>query len=357
MFRNVKFLSFFLIVIVALTGCSSSAADQPSGSNASKEEGDQKVVVYSPHGEEMLQEVAGMFKEETGIEMEFLTMGGGELVDRIRAEKANPQADIIYGNPSSVFNEMKNDNLLAESSPTWAKEIDPMFKDQDNRWYGTIQTPVVMFYNHDVLSEQDAPKDWKDLADPKYKDQIIVRSTTSAASRATFASLIDQYDQQGTLEKEGWDFIKQMDSNIKKQVSDSSMVFQAIAREEGSIGFWTLDGVIDNVENNNMPFTMVNAESGSPVITDGIAVIEGAKNQSAAEKFIEFAGSKEVQEKLANDFNRMPTNKEALQSSPDWMKNFDYKAMDVDWENLAENSSEWLQNYEDNVRDSSKVEQ
>lgn len=355
MLRNRKFLFIFLLLTLALAGCSSGASSEEG--SAPKAEEEKKVVVYSPHGEDMLKKVADKFKEETGIEMEFLTMGGGELVDRIRAEKENPQADIIYGNPSSVFNEMKNDQLLAESSPSWAKNLDPIFKDKDNYWYGTIQTPVVMFYNHDALDPKDAPKDWTDLKAPKYKDQIVVRSTTSAASRATFASLIDQYDQKGTLDTEGWAYLKAMDSNIKKQFSDSSLMFQSIARQEGSIGFWTLDGVMDNIENNNMPFTMINAKSGSPVITDGIAVIEGAKHKTAAEKFIEFAGSSEVQAMLAKDFNRMPTSKDALETAPDWMKNFDYKPMNVDWENLAEHSSEWLQNYEDNIRDSSKVEQ
>lgn len=357
MLRSAKYLSFFLVLMIMLAGCSAGGADSAAEGDASAAKEEKKIVVYSPHGEDMLNGMAEKFEKDTGIKVEFLTMGGGELVDRIRAEKENPQADVIYGNPSSVFNEMKTDGLLEKSSPSWAGSIDPMFKDKDGYWYGTIQTPVVMFYNNKALDAKDAPKDWTDLADPKYKDQIIVRSTTSAASRAAFASLIDQFDQKGTLEKEGWDFLKKMDSNIKKQVSDSSLMFQSIARQEGSISFWTLDGIIENIEKNKMPFTMVDAKSGSPVITDGIAMIKGAKHPSAAEKFIEYAGSKETQTELAKDFNRMPTNKEALKASPDWMKNFNYKPMDVDWENLAVHSSEWLQKYEDNIRDTSKVQQ
>ncbi|WP_428909742.1 extracellular solute-binding protein [Niallia sp. Krafla_26] len=349
----------FLLFMVAMVGCSSnetSNSEEKQAKNSPQENVDEKVVVYSPHGEEIMTELANLFEEETGIKTEFLTMGGGELVDRIRAEKENPQADVIYGNPSSVFNEMKNEDLLASFTPTWADKIDPIFKDTENYWYGTIQTPVVMFYNHDMLSEEEAPKDWADLADEKFKDQMIVRSTTSASSRVLFASLIDQFYQKGTLEDEGWQFMKDFDANIKKHVSDSSLVFQSIARQEGAVSFWTLSGVIDNIENNNMPFTMVDAESGSPIITDGIAVINGAKHESAAQKFVEFAGRPDIQAKLAQDFNRMPTHPDALEESPEWMRTFDYKPMNVNWENLAEHSSEWLLNYEDNIRDSSRVE-
>lgn len=358
--KNFKFFMAVFLLMASLVGCSSSAANssqQGQKKNATKDaNADQKVVVYSPHGEEIMKEVAKLFEAETGIKTEFLVMGGQELVDRIQAEKGNPQADVIYGNPSSVFNQMEKDGLLAQFTPTWAKDLDPMYKDKDNYWYGTIQTPVVMFYNHDVLSADKAPKDWSDLANPAYKDQIIVRSTTSASSRVAFASLIDQYYQNGTLDNEGWKFMGNLDANIKKYVSDSSMVFQSIARKEGSISFWTLDGVVDNIEKNKMPLTMVDAKSGSPIITDGIAVIKGAKNESAAQKFVEFAGRADIQEKLAKDFNRMPTNKDAIANSPEWMKTFNFKPMNVNWVNLAENSSEWLQNYEDNIRDSSKVQ-
>ncbi len=315
-----------------------------------------KVVVYSPHGKEIMSEVSKWFKDETGIDVAYLTMGGGELVDRIRAEKENPQADVIYGNPSSVFNQLKKEGLLSEFVPTWAEKIDPLFKDVDRKWYGTIQTPVVLFYNHDALSADKAPQDWFDLGDPKYKGQIIFRSTTSAASRATLSGLMDYFYQKGTLESEGWNFFKAMDSNVKKYVSDSSIMFQSLARQEGSISFWTLDGVIDNIEKNKMPFTIVRAKSGSPIITDGVAIINGAKHKDAAQKFVEFVGRADIQEKLANQFNRMPTHPDAMSKAPEWMKKFDYKPMNINWDNLAENQSEWIQYFEDNIRDSAKVD-
>ena len=89
----------------------------------------EKVVIYSPHGEVMLTDLADRFESETGITVEFLTAGGGELVDRIRAERANPQADVFYGNPSSVFSELASDGIFAAYTPSWADRVDPLFKD------------------------------------------------------------------------------------------------------------------------------------------------------------------------------------------------------------------------------------
>lgn len=316
---------------------------------------EQKVIVYTPHGEEMLTELADQFEDETGITVEFLIAGGGELVDRIRAERANPQADVLYGNPSSVFSELAADGLLQQYEPSWAGDIDPLFKDSDDYWFGTIQTPVVLFYNEQMLTPTEAPRDWLDLADSAYDDMIIFRSTTSAASRAWHASMMEQFDKRGVLESDGWDFFAALDANVKRYVSNSSLMFQAIGRQEAAIGFWTLSGVIQNRDDNNIPLRIVDATSGSPVITDGIGIIAGAPNPGPAQRFVDYVGSAAVQAQLANDYNRMPTHPDALLDSPAWMGEFTYRVMDVDWGRLAEMQSEWIQYFEDEVRDSAKV--
>ena len=105
--------------------------------------------------------------------VEFLEIAGGELVDRIRAEKANPQADIIYGSLSSVFIELKNEGILQPYTASWDADIAEVFKDSEGYWYGTIQTPVVLFYNHNRMDAADAPQDWFDLIKPEYKDELI----------------------------------------------------------------------------------------------------------------------------------------------------------------------------------------
>ena len=124
------------------------------GSNQQLED---KVVVYSTHGESLLESVADAFEAETGTKVEFINLKG-ELADRVRAEKANPQADVMYGAPSSVYQELKAEGLFVPCSPSWADKINPLFKDKEGYWYGTIQTPVLMFYNRDMISKDQAPK-------------------------------------------------------------------------------------------------------------------------------------------------------------------------------------------------------
>lgn len=313
---------------------------------------EKKVVIYSTHGESMLELVAGAFEKETGVKVDFINLKG-ELADRVRAEKANPQSDVMYGAPSSVFLELKAEGLFAPFTPTWAEDINPLFKDAEGYWIGTIQTPVLMFYNSDMISMEKAPKDWSDLADPKYKNLLVSRNALSSSARATYASLLQQYEKKNDLEG-GWRFLKAVDANMKRYYGSGSLQFQAVGRKEAAISFAVLNSIIDNKINNQMPLEPINAQSGSPVITDGIAVIKGAKHPNAGKAFVEFAGSPKIQSLLANEFNRLPTHPAAIADAPKWMSEIQFKVMDVDWGALSGKQSEWMQKWDAQIKDSGK---
>ncbi|MBN2897839.1 MAG: extracellular solute-binding protein [Clostridia bacterium] len=311
-----------------------------------------KVVVYSTHGEDMLELVATEFEKETGVKVEFINLKG-ELADRVRAEAENPQSDVMFGAASSVFLELKEENLFEPFAPSWADQINPLFKDSENYFFGTIQTPVVMFYNTDVIAPEDAPKDWSDLADEKYRGQLVFRNVLSSSARATFAALLQQYEKQGDLQA-GWDYLAAVDANTKQYYGSGSLQFQAIGRKEAGISYATLSSVIDNRVDNGMPLEIVNATSGSPVITDCIGLIKNAQHPNAAKAFIEFAGGEKIQTLYANEFNRMPTHPEAIKNAPEWMSEIELNIMDVDWGALSKSQSEWMQKWDSEIKDTQK---
>lgn len=370
---NLKRLCSMVLILVlafAFVGCTSkadsvedtnngeveaTAETSPAKDETASDEGaelEDTVVIYTTHSEAMLEVVADAFEEETGVKVEFLNFKG-ELPERVRAEKGNPQADVMYGAASSVFIDLQNDDLFEAYEPSWAADINPLFRDPDGYWHGTIQTPVMLFYNNEMISEEEAPKDWFDLTDAAYQDQLVFRNALSSSARATFSSLIYQFEKEGNMD-DGWAFMKALDANTKQYYGSGSLQFQAVGRQEAAISFATLNSIVDNQINNNMPLTIVDAESGSPVITDSIAMIKDAPHPNAAKAFIEFAGSPEIQALLANEFNRMPTHPEAIANSPEWMGEMTFEIMDVDWAILSEKQSEWMQTWDSEIKDTGK---
>lgn len=356
-----KIFSVILVLVFALSlAACGSAAEKPEAEQEAEmteevteaAQLEDKVVVYSTHSEAMLELVATEFEEETGVTVEFINLKG-ELADRVRAEKENPQSDVMYGGASSIFMELKDEDLFEAYEPTWGSKIDGLYKDAENYWYGTIQTPVMMFYNSEVVSKESAPKDWDDLAEEEYKDLLVFRNALSSSARATYSALLQQFEMDGDLDA-GWDYIRLMDANTKQYYSSGSLMFQAIGRQEAGISFATLNSIIDNKVNNNIPLEVVNAESGSPIITDGIALVKNCNNPNAAKAFIDFAGGAKAQGILATEFNRIPTNPDAMELSPEWMADIEISPMDVDWADLASKQSEWMQTWDAEYKDNAK---
>ena len=110
------------------------------------------LIVYSPHGKELLTEYEKGFElENPSIDVRWLDMGSQDVLDRIRSERSNPQADVWFGAPATMFSQAAKENLLVEYLPTWADSVDEDGHGPDDFWYGTYQTPEVISYNTNLM--------------------------------------------------------------------------------------------------------------------------------------------------------------------------------------------------------------
>ena len=84
------------------------------------------LIVYSPHGKELLEYLEkGFEKVHPDIDVQWVDMGSQEVLERVRAEKPNPQADVWFGAPAEAFDRATKEELLQPYKPTWAAAIDP----------------------------------------------------------------------------------------------------------------------------------------------------------------------------------------------------------------------------------------
>lgn len=358
---NIKKIISLLLIGVMMLGVVGCTKEEPAKEPTEKPgevieevstELEDKILVYSTHSEDLIAMVADAFEKETGVTVEFINLKG-ELSERVEAEKDNPQADVMFGGASNLFMDLKAKDVFESFDPEWAGILDPLFKDSDNYWFGTIKTPVALFYNTEMVDTADLPGDWSDLANEKYKGQLVFRNALSSSARVMYSALLQQYERNSSLE-EGWDFMKSMDKNTKQYFDSGSLMMQSIGRKEASISFSTLNDILDNKLNNNLPIEIINVKSGYPVITDGIAVIKNSPHPVAAKTFVEFAGSAKIQSMLANEFNRMPTHPDAYAQSPEWMRDVEFAIMDVDWIDLSAKQSEWMQKWDTEIKDTGK---
>ncbi|HCV44465.1 MAG TPA: iron ABC transporter substrate-binding protein [Bacteroidetes bacterium] len=332
-----------LCLLMVFCGCS-------SGSK-------QRLVIYSPHGKEMLTEFEHQYEQaHPGVDVQWLDMGSQDAYDRVRTERENPQADIWWGAPATTFAKAEAESLLERYVPTWDEAVKPEFKSRNGCWYGTFLTPEVIMYNNRALTSQDAPKDWDELLDVRWRGKIIIRYPLASGTMRIIYSAIIQREagRTGSVES-GFDWLRRLDANTKGYAADPTQLYLKIAREEGLVTLWNLPDAILQSRMNGYPFGYVVPRSGTPLIVDCIAIVKGTSRRAEAERFYEFVTSKGALIRQAKDYGRIPARSDLSPSElPDWLAQLDLKAMNVDWQELEANEKVWMKRWDEEVKGKGK---
>lgn len=173
--RSKRFTAIAIGGVLALSGCAVGGG-ATSGSGASAGSGaDPKVVtVYSADGlrdgtPNWYQTEFDAFTKKTGIKVNYVEAGSGEVVSRIAKEKANPQADVLVTLPPFIQN-AAGTGLLQPYTPQGADKVDASLKDAGAGWYAVVNNYASFIYNHKTLAEP--PKTLTDLLDAKFKGKL-----------------------------------------------------------------------------------------------------------------------------------------------------------------------------------------
>lgn len=346
--------SILFVSSLILSGCGSSGDEKANKDQKKDHDLEEKVVVYSPHGKDILSQFGKMFEEEYGVEVEWLDIGSQEVLDRIRSEKKNPQADVWWGAPSTMFDQAKGEELLEVYKPTYADSLAEGFYDDEWYWSGTSQTPEVIMYNSKELSAEEAPKDWDDLIDPKWKDELIIRyPLASGTMRTIYSAMIYRTFKDSEDPQAGYEWLKKLDANTKEYAANPEMMYNKLAKGEGTVSVWNMPDTVMLKEQKNYPFAFVIPESGTPVLTEGIAIVKDAPHPKAAEAFYEFVNTKEAAKILAEEHYRIPTRGD-IDGLPAWIEETEIKEMDIDWGLFEKTSGEWMQYWDENIKNKKK---
>ncbi|MFM1654363.1 extracellular solute-binding protein [Brevibacillus sp. B_LB10_24] len=360
--KSAKWLSGLLAgsLFLLLTACGGAPAEKPQenaagsgqepAAEAPKPES-QKLVIYTARDKNVVEEIVGKFKAKyPEIDVEPLTMGAQQILERVRGEKANPQADFWWGGTQSALMTAADEGLLESFKPSFGDKIPDLYKDAQDRWYGEMLLPEVIMYNPEALKKEDAPKDWDDLLDPKYKDKVIIRGVlASGTMRTIYSAMI--YRQGADDPQKGYEWLKKLDANTKEYAQDPTNLYLKLARQEGSLSLWNLQDIMIQKEQKNQPFDYIYPASGAPILVDGVGIVKGAKNLDAAKKFYEFLFEEnqvvEFSEKLFQIPTRTDISKDKL---PAWLQGVELKPLDLDWSVMAAKEKDWMQYWDENIK-------
>lgn len=312
------------------------------------------VVVYTPHGKDLMKLLEEAYEARNpNVDVRGLDMGSQEVYDRIRTEAANPQADVWFGGPDTIFSRGAEDGLLQEFRPIWADALPPESRDAEDLYFGLYLACPVLVYNSAAVPAEEAPKDWEDLLDPRWKGKVLIRDPlASGTMRTVFGMILARSVEQTGDAEAGFDWLRRLDAQTKEYTLNPALLFEKLTRQEGVVSIWELTDIL-LLGRRNSPLAYRFAESGTPVIDDSIGLVQGAPNEEAARAFIEWVGSVEALELVAEKVFRLPARTDMdAEHLPAWAQKVleEMTPAPVDSSLLAENGAAWMQRWDRTVR-------
>jgi iron(III) transport system substrate-binding protein len=323
-----------------------------------KGDGRTVLTVYSPHGKELLEYYEKGFEAaHPNVDVQWVDMGSQEVLERLRAEKVNPQADLWFGAPAEMFARAAGEGLLDAYRPTWAATLPKEARDDKGGfWFGTYLTPEVIAYNSHAVAAADAPKDWDQVLDPKWKGKVLIRDPIASGSmRAIFGAILARSVAQTGSTAAGWEWLRRLDGNTKEYVLNPAMLYQKLGREEGVITLYNMPDIATLEQRTKTPVGYVIPMSGTPLLVDAIALVKGARHRETAVQFYEYVGTKEALRDAANRFLRIPARTDLPNDSlPELVKRArtEVKPMPGDAKLITDSLDTWMKFWDAKIRNS-----
>jgi iron(III) transport system substrate-binding protein len=236
------------------------------------------------------QGMANGFEKATGTKVAVIQKATGEMLAQVKAERANPRGDVWWAGPADSYLQAAEEGLLETyRSPNlpqlhdWAQRITAISKDQVSGVYGGI---LALGYNTEIIEKRKlpAPKCWKDLTKPVYKNEVMLSNPNSSGTAyLMLASLVQIFG-----EDEAFRYMQALNGNVSSYARSGIGPMTAVKRGEIAIGSTVLHGVIDDVA-QGFPVKPVLPCEGVGNEVGSMAIIKGTRNLVAARKFVDWA--------------------------------------------------------------------
>jgi len=264
------------------------------------------VNVYSIWPEPYIAPLFEQFTRETGIQVKWIRQSSGQILAKVLAEKANPQADVMFGGPAETFIPAIQAGVLEPYASPAAATIPAVYKDPQNYWLGLARDPLVFMTNTNFLRQHNMkpPTSWFDLLNPVYKGQIQFAnpqaSGTGVARVATLVLLMG--------EEKAFEYMKALDKNVAVYTEHGAGGAIPIATGQAATGTFFIVDALDIVD-KGYPVVVTFPKEGTSETVEAIALIKGAKNAELGRKLIDWAVSDKMQSLYAQlRINFLPTS-------------------------------------------------
>ena len=198
-------------------------------------------------------------------------MGSQEVYDRLRSEKANPQADVWYGGPDTIFARGAGEGLLAPYRPAWADAVAPASRGTGDLYFGLYRTPAMPVYNSKRRRRGRRAARVGRPARPEVEGQDPDPRSRSPPARCARSGATSSRSPcaRPAPPTRGFAWLARLDAKTKEYVFNPILMYEKLVRREGLVTIWDLPDTLLERQRGS-PLQYVFPKSGTPVIDDAV---------------------------------------------------------------------------------------
>jgi iron(III) transport system substrate-binding protein len=246
--------------------------------------------VYCSVQLEWCQAAANEFTRQTGIKVAVTQKGSGEVFAQIKAESANPRADVWFGGTGDPHLQAAEEGLTtAYRSPNLAQLHPWAVRQAEQSGYRTVgiyMGALGFSYNTELVKKKGLtpPRCWADLLAPGLKGEVQMANPASSGTAYTALATIVQV----MGEAKGFEYLKRLHASINQYTKSGVAPVKAVARGETLIGIVFMHDAITQAT-RNFPIKTVAPCEGTGYEIGSLSIVTGARNPEGARRFADWA--------------------------------------------------------------------
>jgi iron(III) transport system substrate-binding protein len=276
------------------------ATEDEGDAEAELADADGPLTVYSGRSEELVGEVFDRFQDETGIELDVRYGDTAELAATIINEGDRTPADVYFGQDAGALGALQAEDRFATLPDDLVDLVDPQFASTSGEWVGVTGRVRVLTYNTDTLSEDEVPDSVLDLTDPEWQGRVSWAPTNGSFQAFVTALRVTEGEDVAR------DWLEGMLANDVQVFENNASQVEAVGRGEVDIAIvnhyylfrFTSEDPDYPVANRFLP-----GDIGGLVNVAGVGILETTDQPAAAEEFVRFLLSEDVQNHFGSETN------------------------------------------------------
>ncbi|MGZ5834761.1 MAG: ABC transporter substrate-binding protein [Xanthobacteraceae bacterium] len=301
--------------------------------------GEGRLLHYGTYPADAMKPVHEAFQSETGIEVEYIRLPSQGMYARVTSEFAAKklEADIVDLTELPLIQQLIERGVLnAPYKVPSFDQIPAAIREAEGRWYALVRPVGVVAVNRSRMADNDIPKSWKDLLDPKWKGHIGTANIDAGGSVLTLYSFL-----RDKVDPDYWKKLAALSPRIYPAVAPLST---DLTRGEIALAIGAIAEPVWLQMKAGAPVKVIFPKEGISSFPAAGGVSTTAKNPNAAKLFLDWITSRHGGNVVARG-GAYPTNPASNRPS---LEGLDYPAPDQVYNLKAD---EWIATRDERMKE------